>query len=245
MRPVELALEILELIGRHQPVGVSQLSRLAALPKSTTQRSLKALAATGWIAAGDDALWSLTTRAMVACGRATRPQAALRGVALPVLEDLRRATGETIHLTWRHEDRLVLLERLDGLKPVRYFFPLGGLVPLHVAASGQAVLAALPPDELEAYLAGPLARFTPLTVTDPDALRLRAQQARFQGYAVSPGGNIADVNAVGAAIIEPLGRPIAAISVSAPAERLPPELADEYGPQVADAARRISLGLRA
>ncbi|MEI9985745.1 MAG: helix-turn-helix domain-containing protein [Aliidongia sp.] len=133
MRPVELAFQIVELVGLHQPVGVSELARLAGLPKTTAHRILQALHQTGWIVPddGDRPHWALTGRAMVTCGRATRLQSVLRGVALPVMEEMRRLTEETIHLTWRHEMSLVLLERLDGIKPVRYFFPYAGQATLH------------------------------------------------------------------------------------------------------------------
>lgn len=247
MRPVDLAFQILELIGSHQPIGVGELSRLADLPKSTAQRTLQALAHTGWIAPseGERATWALTTRAMVFCGRPTRPQSILRGLALPVMEELRRATEETIHLSWRHAARLVLLERLDGIKPVRYFFPYGGVSTLHATASGTAILAALPANERDEYLKLPLAAVTARTLITPEAVRQAIDEVRRSGYATSEGGNVIDVSAVGAAIVDATGQPIAAVSVSAPAERLSADLIAHYGPIVADAARRISLGLRA
>ncbi|MEI9985746.1 MAG: IclR family transcriptional regulator C-terminal domain-containing protein [Aliidongia sp.] len=71
------------------------------------------------------------------------------------------------------------------------------------------------------------------------------RRRRRRGYAFGRGGHVADVHAVGAAILDPAGQPIGAMSVSAPAERLAQTEADRYGPMVADAARRVSLGLRA
>jgi len=247
MRPVELAFQLVELVAQHQPVGVSELARLAGLPKTTAHRLLQALHQTGWIAPDDSdrPLWALTGRAMVNCGRATRSQSLLRGVALPVMEELRRLTEETIHLTWRHDMSLVLLERLDGIRPVRYFFPYAGQATLHATSSGQAVLAALAPDVLDAYLSGTLAQVTPFTLVEPAALRRLFDGVRGRGYAFGRGGHVADVHAVGAAILDPAGAPIGAISVSAPAERLAEAEAERYGPLVADAVRRVSMGLRA
>lgn len=246
MRPVELAFQLLELIGAHQPIGVSELARISEIPKSTAQRALLALRKTGWIALSenDRALWVLTTRAMITCGRPTRLQADLRDLALPVMEDLRRASEETVHLTVRYRNQLVLLERLDGIKPVRYFFSYGGVAALHASASGKAVLARMSAQELDAFLARPLLGQTPTTIVDPDELRADLNEVRRLGYATSNGGLVADVNAIGAAILDLAGRPVAALSISAPADRLTPESVSTYGALVSDAARRVSLGVR-
>jgi IclR family transcriptional regulator, acetate operon repressor len=244
MRPVELAIQLIEILSQHQPAGVSELARLSGAPKSTVQRTLHALEKTRWIEIVDPdrALWALTMRAVVASGRATRSHAGLRSLAIPVMEELRRATEETVHLTYRFGRSVVLIERLDGIRPVRYFFAHGAVTALHAASTGRAILSRLPPEELEAYLETPLAAVTPSTITDPELFRQEIARAREQGFATSFGGNVADVHAVGAAICDPAGRPFAALSISAPSERLSPALAQTYGPMVADAARRISLG---
>lgn len=244
MRPVELALRIVELLSSHQPLGVSELSRLADIPKSTAQRSLKALQKAGWVEAADPTqrLWSLTMQAVLASGRAGQRQSGLRNIALPVMEELRRATGETIHLTYRFRRSIVVVERLDGIKPVRHFLAYGAVYALHATASGKSILSQLPQEDLDTYLALPLEAITPRTVTEVDALRTELAHAREQGFAVTLGGNILDVHAVGSAIRDYSGIPIAAVSISAPAERLSNDLLPEFGALIADAARRISLG---
>ncbi|MFD6105327.1 helix-turn-helix domain-containing protein, partial [Nocardia salmonicida] len=49
-----------------QPVGVADLARALDLPKSSVQRSLVTLHATGWIrpAAGTPTRWVVTTKAL-------------------------------------------------------------------------------------------------------------------------------------------------------------------------------------
>lgn len=247
MRPVEIALRMMELIGTHQPAGVTELARLAGLPKSTAQRSLMALHKAGWIEFQDakHPLWILTPRATVAVGGLTNGQRNLRGLAMPVMEELRRATGETIHLSYLHNNSIIIFERLDGIKPVKYFFPYGTIFPLHSSASGKAILARLMPDDLDAYLSQPLAAVTPRTVMSPTKLHAEIKKIQKQGYSVTIGGNVPDVSAVGAAICDQTDRPFAALSVSAPSGRLTPDLVEKFGPLVADAARRISVGVAA
>lgn len=244
MRPVELAFKMIELLSRYQPVGVTELARLADLPKSTAQRTLVALEKTGWIrpAASDKRLWVLTMQALVAAGRGNEEHAALRGVALPVMEELRRISEETVHLTYRFDRTLVLIERLDGIKPVRYFYPYGAVTDLHVTSSGRAILAALPDEELEAYLSDSR---TPADGRRPsgDDFRIEIAAAREKGYARTLGGNRPDVHAVGAAILDRDGVPYAALSISAPSDRLTESLIEAHAPHLVDAARRIGMGV--
>ncbi|MDD1449931.1 IclR family transcriptional regulator [Sphingomonas sp. H160509] len=247
MRPVELAFQIVELLGQHQPAGVTELAKLAGIPKSTAQRALGALHKTGWIepASDDRGRWTLSLRALIAAGRANSALETLRGIAIPVMDELRRYSEETVHLNFRFDRLLILIERLDGIKPVRYFFPYGAISTLHATASGRAVLARLNAEELDTYLDRPMRAITRKTIVDPVAFRAEIEATRARGYAITFGGNRPDVHAVGAAITDPTGRPIAAMTISAPSERLDDGMAAAYGPRLADGARRISLGLAA
>lgn len=238
MRPVRISLEILEEVASRQPIGTSELARQLDLSKTTVHRALMSLAEAGWIEPTGEARksWQLSIHALVVAGRALESQLGLRSIAIPVMEGLRRSTEETVHLVVRYHDSVALIERLDAIKPVRIFHPFGGRAPLHLTSSGKAILANLPQAELESYLrrcgakAGPLVR--------------EFQQVHRRGFAINLGQNLPDANAVGAAIMGDGDRPIAAITVSAPSERMPEKLCLVRGPLVHDAARRISLGLR-
>ena len=169
----------------------------------------------------------------------------LRSIAVPVMEDLRRATQETIHLLVRERRSVVLIERLDGIKPVRVFNPVGGRSAMHRTSSGKAIMAKLEEEEIEAYAAGFEATRSDSRPLDLELLRAELQTIRDRGFALNLGSNQPDVHAVGAAIMGAGDRVIGAITISAPPERLPEERCLELGPLVADAARRITLGLRA
>ena len=93
MRNVELTLQLLEEVALRQPVGVSELARVLQLPKTTVHRALKTLANSGWIAATEEARpsWAITLRVLTVGAHAVSAQARLRSVAIPVMEELRRA----------------------------------------------------------------------------------------------------------------------------------------------------------
>lgn len=246
MRPVRLALRIVEEIASHQPIGTSELARRLALSKTTVHRSLMSLHEAGWIEPSEEARrsWRLSIHALVVGGRAVESRGRLRGIAIPVMEELRRSTEETIHLLVRYRERVVLIERLDGIKPVRVFNPFGGRARLHRTSAGKAILAHLPAAELADYMKGPLTSARMRAPIDPHVLTEELSLIRRRGFALNLGGNQPEANAVGSAIFDAGDHPVAAITVSAPSERMPEQLCIRRGALVSDAARRITLSMR-
>lgn len=225
--------------------GVSEVARELQLPKTTVQRALTTLHAARWIKPADRGGrpgWELAAK-VLRVARYAGAGDALREAALPVMEELHRATGETVHLLVRDGDNVVLIERIESDHPVRTVQPMGSATPVHAASTGKAILAFLPDDEREAVLAGPLAALTEQTVTDPGRLRAQLAEIRARGWAVNAGESWAGLTAIGAPVLDAAGAPIAAVSISSPSERLPgsdwPRVAD----LVVDAAARISRAL--
>ncbi len=247
MRSVLVALRVMEEIAARQPIGVGDLARALALSKTTVHRSLLTLREAGWIEPTDDgrALWSLSVRALAVGGRAVESHNGLRSIAVPVMEDLRRATEETIHLLVRERQSVVLIERLDGIKPVRVFNAVGSRGSMHRTSAGKSILAKLPDDEMEAFLADLGSRTGHVPPVNIGDLRRELATVKQRGFAINLAGNQPDVHAVGAAIIGAGAKPIGAITISAPPERLPEATCVKLGPLVEDAARRIQVGLRA
>jgi IclR family acetate operon transcriptional repressor len=239
------ALGIIEAVAEHQPVGVGELSRLLDLPKSTVQRNLQALASAGWIRpVGDETTrWMLTSRALIVGYRASR-EGGLREAALPAMRQLRDLTDETITLQGRDGDRrLILIEQVNSHQAVRTFNRLGTVTPLPLTSSGMAVLASLSDDEVTQVLAEPLPRSTEATITDIAVIRAEVERVRKRGYAINHGQNRVGVCAVGAAVLDSAGRPIAGLGISMPATRFDEARVPEWGRLVIGAARQIGSEL--
>ncbi|SDH09270.1 IclR family transcriptional regulator [Nonomuraea jiangxiensis] len=239
MQNVINALRVLEELAGRQPAGVGELARELRLPKSTVQRSLKTLYEAGWIrpAGGAVTRWQVTSKALQV-GR--RAELGLRDAAMPVMEELRQRTGETIHLMVPEGDAVVLIERLETDKPLRIVLPLGIRLPLHASANGKAVLA-----HVLAHQERPLAElpgYTDTTITDPAALRAELAEVLARGYADNRGEWRSDIAAVAAAVLGSDG-PLASLSVSTPASRMSEELRAEYGSLVTQAARTLTATL--
>jgi IclR family transcriptional regulator, acetate operon repressor len=246
MQNVVNALRVLEEVAVRQPAGVGELSRILGLPKSTVQRALRTLATAGWIrpAGSEVTRWVLTSKALHV-GRRASGELSLRDVAVPVMEDLRRRTEETIHLAVPEGDSAVLIERLETPKVLRIILPLGKALPVHASANGKAILAHGAPEVIERHLAAGLPRHTPTTVTDPGKLRAELALIRERGYATNDGEWRDDIAAVAAPVLGPDRRPVAAISISLPAMRMTEDLYPEYGRLVIEAAATLADRLTA
>ncbi|MEV0389189.1 IclR family transcriptional regulator [Nonomuraea sp. NPDC050643] len=239
MQNVINALRVLEEVAVRQPVGVGEVARGLGLPKSTVQRSLKTLHEAGWIrpAGGEITRWQVTSKALQV---ARRTELGLRDAAMPVMEELRQRTGETIHLMVPEGDAVVLIERLETDKPLRIVLPLGIRLPLHASANGKAVLAYLLAETGRPL--GDLPGYTDTTITDAAALRAELEAVHARGYADNRGEWRSDIAAVAAAVLGPDG-PLASLSISTPASRMPEDLRAEYGKLVTRAARTLADSL--
>jgi IclR family acetate operon transcriptional repressor len=244
MRNVLNTLRVLEEVASRQPIGVGELARLLNMPKSSVQRALVTLNTAGWIrpAPGQVTRWLMTTRALAVGGRANG-DLDLRGAALPIMEDLRRHTEETIHLTVPEDGKMVLIERLETDKPVRTSMALGHALPLHASANGKAVLAYSSPEVISQLLADELPRYTDTTITDPDELRAELAEIRGRGFAVNHGEWRSDVGSVAAAVMGGHEKPIASLSVNIPISRLTEESEAAFGAAVSEAASSLSAQL--
>jgi IclR family transcriptional regulator, pca regulon regulatory protein len=62
---------------------------------------------------------------------------------------------------------------------------VGTRLPAHCTSMGRVLLAALPPEQLDPYLAeAELERWTDRTITDPDRLRASLDEVRQRGWAL-------------------------------------------------------------
>jgi IclR family transcriptional regulator, acetate operon repressor len=245
MESVKTALRVLELVGAAGRAGVSELARATGEPKSTVQRDLVTLHEAGWIRPVEAAgrrRWALTAKVLT-LARRVQPAPGLREVALGVMEPLRTRTSETIHLTLRDGDNVVLIERLDSPQPLRTVRPLGSTAPLHLSSNGKAILAHLPEAEQATYLERRLAGLTPKSLTVSRALARDLKLTRERGFALNDGELDLQIRAVAAPILAGRGQPIAGLSISCPATRLPDSLINEYGKLVRRAAKEISSRL--
>ena len=90
---------------------------------------------------------------------------------------------------------------------------------------------------------GPLAGFTAATITDPEALQADLALTRARGFALDDEERTPGMRCVAAAVFNSHGEPVAGVSVSGPAFRMPDSLLEAVGARVAAAAAEVTESL--
>jgi IclR family acetate operon transcriptional repressor len=136
---------------------------------------------------------------------------------------------------------------IESSRALRMQARIGERHPLNSTSLGKAILAFMPEEERAPLLASPLKAMTGRTTTDVAQLRRQLREIARKGYAVEVGENEEGLMCIGVPILERGGRPVAALSLSAPEARVTRPLRVEVIAALRAAAATVSrrLGHRA
>jgi DNA-binding IclR family transcriptional regulator len=165
----------------------------------------------------------------------------IRDRAHPHLEKLLYEVDETVHLCALDAGEVLYLDKMEPSRSVRMASRIGRRNPAHCTSVGKAIMAFLPESETDDILRQHgLKRLTPKTITTPAELKAELKTIRDRGYSIDNEENEEGVRCIGAAVLDHSGRPIAAISISAPSFRLPMDKVPAVAASVCRAATALS-----
>ncbi|MGH3493912.1 MAG: IclR family transcriptional regulator [Sciscionella sp.] len=181
----ERVLAILDCFSAdRQILTLSQLSRMAALPLTTTHRQVGELTRWGALERDEDNRYRVGLRLWEVGALAPR-SIGLREAALPFMQDLYEATHENVQLAVLDGSEVVYVERISGRHAVHVVTRPGSRLPLHATGVGLVLLAHAPQATQQQVLRGRLRRYTRYTITDPRRLRGVLAEVRRNGYVIS------------------------------------------------------------
>jgi DNA-binding IclR family transcriptional regulator len=215
------------------PLGLAELGRRTGLARSSVHRLVTDLVALDWVhRVGNRYELGM---ALFELGELVPIKHRLRKVALPYMQDLFAATGETVHLAVRDGVDAVYAEKIHGHRSLDLPSRTGGRAPLTCTAVGKALLAHETPDVLEDVLDRPLRRWTAASILDADVLLRQLEDVRRTGVAQEREEAALGGACVGAPVLV-ANRPVAALSIAVPVDRFAPE-------RLGAAVRTAALGL--
>ena len=225
-------------------LGTTTIADATGLSRPTVHRILTSLASDGFV--DHDAAngrWYLGPE-LYLMGAIAAERYDITGVARDSVRALAAATGESAFLSARRGNETVCLLREEGSFPIRSFVLYEGIrFPLGVASAGLAILAFLPDETVERYLATVdlTERFGPAHA--PAQVRARVAETRAHGYAVNPGLIVEGSWGLGAAVFDASGQPAWALSLTGVESRFTPDRQPELGRLLLEHAHRISQRL--
>ncbi|WP_151445375.1 IclR family transcriptional regulator [Lacisediminimonas profundi] len=236
-------LEVLELLAYHpRPLGITEIAGQTGLAKSNVHRVLQALVAMRYVIRDETARTYSPSIKLWELGSAVLSRLDLKQHAQPAMQRLLEQAGETVHLSVLDGDEVVYVHKLDSDNPIRAYTEIGGRALAHCVATGKAMLAFQPDEDLERR-ATHLARVTPATITDPAKFMKEMLHVRECGYAVNCGEWRDSVHGVAAPVRDATGNVIAAIGLSGPADRFKQAQRRIFAGLVVAAARAVSASL--
>ena len=245
---VRNAARLLKEFGRgDREIGVTELSRRLGIGKSTAHRLLSTLADERLLEQDPHTGAYRLGLAMSELGASVALHTDLHEACSPVLDQLRNASRETVQVAVLDGREVVYVERRESPQTLRLFGRVGHRNSAHCTSTGKVLLAALPPEVLEATLRGwRLERKTPYTITDPRALRSGLEEVRHRGWAENIGESELGAASIAAAIRDERGDVIAALSIVGPVQRLGSDSLRRFARPVVDASLAVSrrLGYR-
>lgn len=243
---VEKALAVLHAFGgERRALNLLEIAAAAGITKSSAQRFTNTLQQLGYLHRDAHAKrWVLSPRVLT-IGHAYLSGHMLIEAATTHLGQLNVATGESVSLSEPDDTSMVYVSRFPAHQPFFIHMPIGRALPMFCTAAGRAYLSRLPMEEVKEIVdRSALRPLTPTTVTDKARILDLVREARESGYASSNQECYRGDLTIGAPVMGPHGRPVAAIHVAGPTSRWTMEdLVARWAPLLMETARAASSGM--
>lgn len=226
---LEKAMGLLNIVsGAPAPMTFTALLRVCGLPKATLYRILATLMREGLLRQDPYTRTYQLGFRLLELAHEVWSDFDLRLAAQDELVRLRDTLGETIQLAVPDGESLVLIASEEAGHGVRATSKVGLRMPLNTGAAGRIIIAYLDTAR-QADLMGPAGTW-----------RAELDLSRARGYAIEDRSEEESLITIAAPIFDIEGRPIGAVSISAPSERLGVMQAHSLSSTLIGAARRIS-----
>jgi IclR family transcriptional regulator, pca regulon regulatory protein len=226
-------------------LSITEVAQRTGLSRAVARRYLLTLHELGYVVQ-NGAEFSLTPR-ILDLGFTYLSTIDVANIAQPVMEEITNTLHESCSAAVLDGTEVVYVARVQAKRIMSINLVVGSRLPAHATSMGKVLLAYLPPQSLEAYLANaPFEALTKRTVTSAVDLRKHLALVRQRGWAFADQESEVGIRTVAAPLFNHNNQVDAALNVSGHAARVSmEELKRRYLPVLLDGARRISRALGA
>jgi IclR family transcriptional regulator, KDG regulon repressor len=229
----------------NKEMGTVEISQKFGLHKATASRILQTLAKHGLLNQNMETkkfmLGPLISQLSHAMNRSLKTDLVL--IAKPFIDALRAELKETVTLEVLSGKSIYMAYIAEGPQLLALAGNVGERVPSHAAAGAKAIVAFSPLDMRRELLGPGQERFTKNTITDPETFGNEVDKIRREGIAF----DLEEVNegtcAIGAPVFNHDGRPMAAVVVAAPSQRIARRSDSPMCKALRETAKKISACL--
>jgi IclR family acetate operon transcriptional repressor len=164
--------------------------------------------------------------------------------ALPYLRKLRDQTRETANLAVVDDGSMVILTRVESREIMRSVTRVGGRVPMAASGLGKALLATYSEEDVFAIIRREgMPKLTSKSIVRAGELCKSLHDIRRQGYSIDDEEAQVGLRCVSAVVYDDCSEPLAAISVSGKASRVPNDRLPILGKFVQEVAAELTCAL--
>jgi IclR family pca regulon transcriptional regulator len=224
---------------------ISQLSMKTGLSRAAVRRCLYTLTKLGFAGAEDGSRYALRPRMLTLSNTYTASNS-LSTAAQPILERMSAMLRESFSVATLDGDDIVYIARTTVSRVMAVDLHIGSRLPAYCTSMGRVLLAYLPVDQLEQYLARVvLTPHTTRTVTSVEKLRLLLRNVRRNGYALVDQELEVGLRSLAVPVYSPSGRVVATVNLSGNAPRMPVfDMQTRFLPHLRNAANELGAFLR-
>ena len=246
MTSLARGLIVIQAFTQQNPqMTISQLSVRTGLSRAAVRRCLYTLTKLGFAGAEDGSRYSLRPR-MLTLSHTYTTSNTLSSAAQPILERMSAALRESFSVATLDGDDIVYVARTTVNRVMAVDLHIGSRLPAYCTSMGRILLAYLPAEQLEQYLARVvLTPHTTRTVNSIEKLRLLLRNTRRNGYALCDQEYEVGLRSLAVPVFAPSGRAVATINLSGSAPRMSViEMQTRYLTHLRNAANELSVFLR-
>lgn len=224
-------------------LSLAEICQRTGLPRSTAHRMMASLRDVGFLDQDRERDRYRLGLKLFELGSVALSNLDLHREARPMVDALRRISGQSVHLAVFDGSRAVVIQRADSASESSGAMTFIENAPAHCTSVGKAILAYQPDEVVDRLIDAGLTRFTESTITKGDALKTELKKIRKRGYSVDDGEHQPGLRCIGAPIRNQSGQVFAGLSISGPAWQLPVSEVDDFAKVVMHHANAISQRL--
>jgi IclR family transcriptional regulator, pca regulon regulatory protein len=245
MTSLARGLIVIQAFTQQSPqMTISQLSIKTGLSRAAVRRCLYTLTKLGFAGAEDGSRYSLRPR-MLTLSHTYTTSNTLSSAAQPILERMSAALRESFSVATLDGEDIVYIARTQVNRVMAVDLHIGSRLPAYCTSMGRILLAYLPAEQLEQYLAKVnLIPHTNRTITSVEKLRLALRNIRRNGYAICDQEYEVGLRSIAVPVYSSSGRVVATLNLSGNAPRLSVlEMQSRFLTPLRNAASELSVFL--
>jgi DNA-binding IclR family transcriptional regulator len=240
---LDKALSVVELIlDEARDFSITEISQKLGMGKGTVHRIIRTLTAHNFMQQDSKTkLYGIGVRTLE-IGSLNKKEKYLRKILAPFLTDCHEKCGETVNAAVWEYNEMRYIYRLESQEMLRIAAPYGHRFPGYCSATGKIFLSYLSNEDIRQIYGrkNALKKLTERTVDSVEDLIFDIERVRVKKVAIDNEEAICGVYCVAAPVLNSKGECVAAVSISAPKNRVSNDLPGKFIKLISETARKIT-----